>query len=291
MRKILITGTNSFVGKNFLKYSTFKDVDEISLFENKPCEIDFGKYDIVIHLVAIVHQTKRIPEEEYFRVNKDLCLEVARNAKKAGVKQFIFLSTVKVYGEFIHGSVPWNEFSECHPDDSYGISKFEAEKALRQLAGPDFVVSVVRTPLVYGVGVRANMLSIMKFIKSSYILPFKNINNRRNFTSAENLVSFIDRIIEKKASGIFIAMDKEAISTSELVKMIAENMGKNIFLFGIPHFFVKIGLSLLPRIFDRLYGSFEMDNSETLKILDFKPPVTISEGIKKMVVAFMKNGN
>src|SRR5450759_4076326 len=126
MIRILITGTNSFVGKNFLKYSTFKDVDEIYLFENKPCEIDFSKYDVVIHLVAIVHQTKRIPEEEYFRVNKDLCLEVAKHAKDAGIKQFIFLSTVKVYGEFIHGSIPWNEFSECHPDDSYGISKYEA---------------------------------------------------------------------------------------------------------------------------------------------------------------------
>lgn len=291
MPKILITGTNSFVGGNFILHSKYKNAEAISLFESKPCEIDFSKYDVVIHLVAIVHQTKRIPEEEYFRVNKELCLEVANHAKDAGIKQFIFLSTVKVYGQFIAGSGPWNEFSECHPDDSYGISKYEAEKALRQLERPDFIVSVVRTPLVYGEGVRANMLSIMKFIRSSYILPFKNINNRRNFTSAENLVSFLDRIIERKASGIFIAMDGDAISTSELVKMIASDMGKKIFLFGIPHFFVKIGLSLLPRIFDRLYGSFEMDNSETLRILDFKPPVTIYEGIKKMVLAFMKNDN
>jgi nucleoside-diphosphate-sugar epimerase len=291
MPKILITGTNSFVGSNFVLHSKYKNVKAISLFENKTCEIDFSRYDTVIHLVAIVHQTKRIPEEEYFRVNKDLCLEVAINAKKAGVKQFIFLSTVKVYGEFIHGSGPWNEISECRPDDSYGISKYEAEKALRQLEEHDFTVSVVRTPLVYGEGVRANMLSIMKFIRSSYILPFKNINNRRNFTSAENLVSFIDRIIEKKASGIFIAMDEDAISTSELVKMIAENMGKKILLFGFPDFLIKIGTSILPGIFDRLYGSFEMDNSETLRTLDFKPPVTISEGIRKMVVAFMNNGN
>lgn len=291
MPKILITGTSSFVGTNFILHSKFKDVEAISLFENKPCNIDFNKYDIVIHLVAIVHQTKRIPKEEYFRVNKDLCIEVAKHAKDSGLKQFIFLSTVKVYGEFIQGSGPWNESSECHPDDSYGISKFEAEKALGELEGPEFVVSVLRTPLVYGEGVRANMLSIMKFIKSSYILPFKNINNRRNFTSAENLVAFIDRIIEKKASGIFIAMDEEAISTSDLVKMISVNMSKKIFLFRIPDFFIKIGLSILPNIFDRLYGSFEMDNSETLRVLDFKPPVTINDGIKKMVVGFMKNDN
>jgi nucleoside-diphosphate-sugar epimerase len=289
MPKILITGTNSFVGSNFILYSKYKDVDAISLIENRPSEIDFSKYDVVIHLVAIVHQTKRIPEEEYFRVNKDLCIEVAKHAKDAGVKQFIFLSTVKVYGEFIQGSGPWNEFSECHPNDSYGISKYEAEKALGELVGPEFDVSVLRTPLVYGEGVRANMLSIMKFIRSSYILPFKNINNRRNFTSAENLVAFIDRIIEKKTSGIFIAMDEDAISTSDLVKMISVNMGKKIFLFRLPDIFIKIGLSILPRFFDRLYGSFEMDNSETLRILDFKAPVTIKEGIKKMVVAFMEN--
>ena len=286
MIKILLTGTNSFVGKNFLYYSKFKDVEEISLFENKPADIDYGKFDVIIHLVAIVHQTKRIPEEKYFHVNKDLCLEVAENAKKAHVKQFIFLSTVKVYGKFIPGSEPWNEDSECLPDDSYGKSKYEAEKELRKLEDTDFIVSIIRTPLVYGEGVRANMLSIMKLINASYILPFKDIKNRRNFTAAENLVGFIDRIIEKRISGIFIAMDEKAISTSELVKMISENLGKKIILFNIPDFIIRIGVSRLPRIFDRLYGSFEMDNSKTLAILDFKPPVPISEGIKKMVNAF-----
>jgi nucleoside-diphosphate-sugar epimerase len=289
MTQILITGTNSFVGSNFILHSKYKEVEAISLFENEPSEIDFSEYDIVIHLVAIVHQTKRIPEGEYFSINKGLCLEVAKHARDAGVKQFIFLSTVKVYGQFILGSGPWNESSECHPDDSYGKSKYEAEKALRKLENENFTISIIRTPLVYGEGVKANMLSIMKLVKFSYILPFKGVNNRRNFTSAENLVAFIDRIIERKASGIFIAMDEDAISTSDLVKMISENMGKRLISFRIPWFFIKIGLSFLPRIFDRLYGSFEMDNSETLRILDFKPPLTIKDGIKKMVVDFMKN--
>lgn len=291
MRKVLITGTNSFVGGNFIKYSRIGSIDEVSLLDNTPGQINFGKYDVVLHLVAIVHQTKRIPESEYYRVNHNLCIEVAREAKKSGVKQFVFLSTVKVYGKFIHGSSPWNEASECLPDDSYGKSKYEAEKSLRKLEDDNFTVSVIRTPLVYGEGVKANMLSIMKLINNSFILPFRGVNNRRNFTSAENLIGFIDRIIEKKSSGIFIAMDEDAISTSDLVKMISKNMGKKIFLFGIPNLLIKIGLSILPRIFDRLYGSFEMDNSETLTILDFKPPVTINDGIKKMVVAFMKNDN
>jgi UDP-glucose 4-epimerase len=237
--------------------------------------------------VAIVHQKKTIPESQYFIINRDLCLKVAELAKKAGVKQFIFLSTVKVYGKFISGSEPWNEQSLCLPEDNYGKSKYEAELALKKLEGDGFTVSIIRTPLVYGEYVRANMLSIMKLVKRTRILPFKNVNNRRNFTGAENLVSFIDRIIERRASGIFIAMDEKAISTSELVKMISENLGKKIILFKIPDFIVKVGMSVLPSIFDRLYGSFEMDNSRTLKELNFKPPVAIDEGIKKMVKSFI----
>ena len=288
MKRILITGTNSFVGKNFLKYSTFQDIDETSLIENKPCEIDFSKYDIVIHLVAIVHQKKTIPESQYFVINRDLCLKVAELAKNAGVKQFIFLSTVKVYGKFISGSEPWNEKSICVPEDAYGKSKYEAELALRKLEDEQFTVSIIRTPLVYGEYVRANMLSILKLVNRTRILPFKNVNNRRNFTGAENLVSFIDRIIEKRASGVFIAMDEKAISTSKLVKMISENLGQKIILFKIPDFLIKVGMIVFPSIFDRLFGSFEMDNSKTLEILGFKPPIPTSEGIKKMVLSFRK---
>ena len=287
--KILITGKNSFVGRNFISLSKSRDVDEVSLFDNNPEKIDFGKYNIVIHLVAIVHQKKTIPESQYFIINRDLCLKVAELAKKAGVKQFIFLSTVKVYGKFIPGSEPWNEESKCLPEDAYGKSKYEAELALKELEDDSFTISIIRTPLVYGEHVRANMLSIMKLVKWTHILPFKNVNNRRNFTGAENLVSFIDRIIEKRASGIFIAMDEKAISTSELVRMIAENMGKKIIFFKVPDFIIKIGMTVLPNIFDRLYGSFEMDNSKTLKVLDFKPPVPINEGIKKMVKSFKLN--
>ena len=288
MTKILITGTNSFVGRNFIQFSKFRNVEEISLFYSKPEDIDFSKYDIVIHLVAIVHQKTTIPENQYFIINRDLCLKVADLAKQAGVKQFVFLSTVKVYGKFVAGSEPWNEKSLCLPEDAYGKSKYEAELALKKLEDNSFTVSIIRTPLVYGEYVRANMLSIMKLVNRTSILPFKNVNNRRNFTGAENLVSFIDRIIEKRASGIFIAMDEKAISTSELVKMISENLSKKIILFKIPDFMIKIGMTVFPGIFDRLYGSFEMDNSRTLEILDFKPPIPTSEGIKKMVKSFEK---
>lgn len=289
MSRILITGTNSFVGTNIIRYSKYREIDEISLFDHKPEEIDFSKYDIVIHLVAIVHQKISIPEKEYMKINRDLCLDTAKNAKKGGVKQFIFLSSVKVYGKYIHGKGAWNEFSECHPDDSYGISKYEAEKGLRQLEDKNFRVSIVRTPLVYGDGVRANMLSIIKLIKTIRILPFKNIRNKRNFSCAQNLAAFIDRIIERNSSGTFIAMDKEAISTTELTEIISDTLKIKVILFKIPDPFIELAMILLPSVFERLYGSFEMDNSWTLEALDFEPPVTIKEGLRNMVLSFIES--
>lgn len=288
MNRILITGANSFVGKNFIKYSKNKIVDEISLFENQPEQIDFNNYNVVLHLVAIVHQSKKISLKEYLRVNRDLCVRTAKAAKNAGVKQFIYLSTVKVYGEYKKDLGIWNEFSECNPDDPYGISKYQAELELKKLEDKDFTVSIIRTPLVYGENVRANMLSIIKLVEKFPILPLGAINNSRSFTSVENLVAFIDQIIEKKISGIFIAKDDKPLSTTKLVEIIAENLDKKIILVKIPQFIIKFGLFIYPKIFDRLYGSFELENSTTLKLLDFTPPLSIEEGLSKMISTYKK---
>lgn len=289
MPKILITGSDSFVGRNIIESSKYRDIDEISLYDNKPEDIDFGNYDVVIHLVAIVHQSKGIPENEYFRINRDLCVNVATCAKEAGVKQFIFLSTVKVYGEYIPKEKPWNEDSICNPDDSYGKSKYDAEISLRRIETKNFIVSIIRTPLVYGKGVKANMLSIIKLVEKFPVLPLGSVSNKRSFTSAENLVAFIDRIIEKKATGIFIAMDEVPLSTTELVIYISKYLERKILLFRMPNLLVRLGKYLIPTIFDRLYGSFAIDNSKTLKTLDFRPPYSVEEGIERMIKAHNKN--
>src|SRR5450759_5019064 len=188
MTKILITGAKSFVGTSFRKFSQFENTDEISLYENKPEDIDFSRYDVILHLAAIVHQSKKISESEYFKVNRDLCLRTAESAKKAGIKQFVFLSTLKVYGDFIQNTELRNEHSKCFPEDAYGKSKHEAEIGLKKLEDPDFTVSIIRPPLVYGEGVIANMLSIVKIIEFFPFLPLGCINNRRNFIYTENLV-------------------------------------------------------------------------------------------------------
>ena len=286
MTKVLITGANSFVGTNFRKFSQYEDIEEISLYENRPEDIDFGKYDVVLHLAAIVHQSKSIPESEYFSINRDLCLRVAEHAKKAGIKQFVFLSTVKVYGEFVPKFGLCNENSKCIPDDAYGRSKYEAEIGLNKLEDDNFTVSIIRTPLVYGEGVRANMIFIVKLVDSFPLLPFGKIYNKRNFTYTENLVGFIDQIIKKRASGIFIAMDENAISTTELVNYLSKFLEKKVTLFKLPQIFIRIGTFFIPGIFDRLYGSLEFDNTKTKRELNFEPPFSTEEGIKKMVISY-----
>jgi nucleoside-diphosphate-sugar epimerase len=288
--KILITGQRGFIGTNFRQYSRFYDIERVSVSEKDVHKINFSGYDAVVHLAALVHRKKRIPEHEYFRINHSLSLNLAEAAKKAGVKHFIFLSTVKVYGETNPGTGAWNEVSECRPADAYAKSKLAAEKALLKLEDGSFTVAVVRTPLVYGAGVRANMLDMVKVIEWSKILPFGNLSNRRNFTSVENLAAYIDRIIEIRASGIFIAMDKEAISTTELVQMISSGLGKHRILLNMPGFLQWSGSLFFPGYFESLFGSCELDNSMTLKKLEFNPPLTTREGIGRMILSLKETG-
>jgi nucleoside-diphosphate-sugar epimerase len=286
MNKILIAGSDSFIGNNFRNFSQFEDIEEISLRENRPEAIDFSKYDVVLHVAAIVHQLSKIPDIEYMKINRDLCLQTAGCAKKAGIKQFVFLSTLKVYGEYIPDQNIRNEDSKCFPDDAYGRSKYEAEMGLKEMESADFTISIIRPPLVYGNGVKANMLSLVKLIESFPLLPFKGIRNKRNFIYVENLVGFIDRIISKRASGIFIAKDEGAISTTELVSFLSKYLERKVILFKFPRIIIIICTYLKPATFTRLFGSMEFDNSKTLKVLNYQPPYSSEEGIRKMIFSY-----
>ena len=130
------------------------------------------------------------------------------------------------------------------------------------------------------------MSSLIKLIEMVPVLPFKNVSNKRSFTYIENLIGFIDQIIFKKSSGLFIAMDNKAISTTELLNFISKYLGKRTILFRLPNIIIRIGKNIIPRFFDRLYGSLEIDNTKTLKELNFKPPFTTEEGIMKMIFAY-----
>jgi nucleoside-diphosphate-sugar epimerase len=289
MPRILITGSNSFIGNNFRIYSPNRDVKVISLRNTIIEQIDFSSIDVVLHLAAIVHVFKHIDKADYYRVNRDLTLNLAKAAKNAGVKQFVFLSTIKVYGEFKEGSSPWEENTACNPSDHYGKSKYEAELELQKLNAPDFTVSILRTPLVYGPGVMANMLKLIRLVEKVPVLPLARIDNTRPYIYIGNLVAYVDRIIELNIPGTFICMDEKMPSTSYLVEYLSQFLNKKVILFHLPQFCVKIGKRFYPGFFERLFGSVKLDNSITRDKLAFKPPFTTEEGLKQMVAGYLRS--
>jgi nucleoside-diphosphate-sugar epimerase len=288
MIKVLIVGANSFIGTSFQELSQFKGSREVSLITYQPEDIDFTDVDVVLHLAAIVHNPKNIADKDYFYVNRDLCVMTAKMAKAAGVNQFIFLSTIRVYGKYLQGYEAWNEDSLCLPEDLYGKSKYEAELSLRKLEDIGFTISIIRTPMVYGKGVAANMLRMIRLIEKFPVLPFRKVNNNRHYTYVENLIGYIDRIIEVKASGTFIVKDDEGISTELLVLYISKFLNRKTSLISLPGFIIKTGIYLIPNIFDRLYNSYYLDNTKTKEILNYTPLFSTEEGLKRMIIQYLQ---
>jgi nucleoside-diphosphate-sugar epimerase len=280
---ILITGSSGFVGTNFIKNAPEINIAEVDLLVQKVSEIDFTGVDSVLHLAALVHQMKGAPEDQYFRINRDLAFEVAKRAKEQGVKQFVLMSTAKVFGESTTGIHAWNENSECDPQDAYGKSKWEAEKFIRSLEDDNFKVAVVRSPLVYGAGVKGNMLNLIKLVDKFPILPLGGIKNKRSLVYVGNLVALLQHIIKNQKSGVFIAGDRSALSTSDLVRLIGKGFNKRVYLMKIPSFLLRFASSLKPSIVDRLFGSLELDNRLTNEKLGFIPPYTLEQGIGEMI--------
>jgi UDP-glucose 4-epimerase len=219
-------------------------------------------------------------EAEYERVNVTQALDLAQRAKNAGVGQFIFMSTVKVYGE--ETEEIYTETFTCKPQDEYGKSKLKAENELKKLEDENFCVTIIRTPIVYGFGVRANIKNLVTLVQKVPLLPFGNIKNKRSMVYVGNLCHLIDELIKQKQSGIFLASDDEPLSTSQLIELIAKNLNKKIFLVTIPLF--KTFLKLLkPSFYKRLYGSLEVNNSQTKQKLSLTNPYTVKEGIELML--------
>lgn len=283
MNKITITGANSFIGSYFKKNTPQFQVNEVDLLTNKPSEIDFSKTNIVFHVAAIVHQDKAIPESTYFKVNSDLAFDVAQKAKQDGVKQFVFMSTVKVYGENSTIEHPWSEDSECKPSDPYGKSKLDAEKRLMQLNVENFVVSIIRTPVVYGVGVKGNIQKIAKFVKAQKFIPFKGINNKRAMVYIGNLVALIQEVIKQQKPGIFLAGDAKILSTSEFVYYLISAATSKKYFITFPLVMQKLIMLVKPSFYNRLFGSMVIDNSKTYKELNFEPPYTAEQGLKEVM--------
>lgn len=284
-KTLMITGASGFIGSNFIeRYKDKYNIIPMDLLKVKPEEIDFNGVDTVLHLAALVHQMQGAPREKYFEVNTELTKRVAEEAKKQGVKHFVFYSTVKVYGydgDLYNHNMILNEESECNPvNDPYGESKWEAEKILRNLEDDNFKVGIIRPPMVYGKGVKGNMESLIKLIKLFPIIPFNYDKNRRSLVNIENLMYLTTLVIDKEAQGVFLPLDEKNISLKEIVEGIekAYNLKKINIPMIQPIFWMLTKVK--PNIMVRLFGTLQFDNKMTEDKLGYIPKIKYVEGIK-----------
>jgi nucleoside-diphosphate-sugar epimerase len=288
-KRILVTGASGFVGKRYLAFSNdLYDIVTLSVTHNMPGNEIFNSVDKVVHLAGLAHQMQKTEPSAYIKANFEKTKHLADLAKTNGVTHFIFISTIKVFGEFQKNIL--TEDSTCLPEnDPYGESKLKAEQYLQSIADETFTVSIVRPPLIYGPGVKGNLDRILKLSDSGYFLPFGSIHNRRTMIYLDNLIVLINRIIETKAAGIFLAGDNRPISTQELVTKIRQYLGRPHRLFSIPDFFRRVIILIKPQLGMRLFSSLEMDCSSSYKRIGFVPPYSIEEGIKSMVDSYIHN--
>lgn len=282
---VLMTGASGFVGQYALPFLQQDfNIITVSLQGIRIEDIELKNVDTILHLAGKAHQMVEIPSEEYFKVNHELTIDLAKRAKEKGVTHFIFISSVKVFGE-VNNTI-LDESSVCNPNDPYGQSKLAAEIDLLKLADNDFFVSIIRPPLVYGPKVKGNLRNLHNLILKLPFLPFGNINNERSMVFVGNLTMLISCILKSKSQGIFIAGDRERYSTTQLVNTVlryVESDKKNI---GLPNIFWLAIRWLRPKIYNRLIDSYIVDNSKTNLKLQFTPPYSFDEGIEEMVKFF-----
>ncbi|MFA6189499.1 MAG: NAD-dependent epimerase/dehydratase family protein [Sulfuricurvum sp.] len=278
--KLLLTGASGFIGSHFVKYAGMHEITPFSFHNGDINALDMSKYEAVVHLAALVHQMNGADTAMYEQINVTRTLELALKAKHDGVKQFVFISTVKVYGE--ESNTAYSETTPCHPQDDYGMSKLHAEKELQRLRDEHFTVSIIRTPIVYGTGVKGNIKSLIQLIRKTPILPFGNTKNQRSMVYVGNLCALINSVLAYQTSGVFLACDDVSLSTTEFIRKIAITLEKKLYLIDAPLFEYILKL-IKPSLHKRLFGNLIVDNTQTKKQLAFNNPYTVEEGIKHMI--------
>ncbi len=233
MKKILITGANSYIGVSFedwmKQHNDECSIDTIDMQSEKWKGHDFSNYDAVFHVAGIAHVSADPKLEDlYYKVNRDLTIEVAKKAKNEGVRQFVFMSSIIVYGDSSHINKKRviNKDTVPTPSNFYGNSKLQAEEGILPLSDDKFKVAVLRPPMIYGKGSKGNYPKLAKMARKLPIFPY--IDNERSMLHIDNLCEFIRLIIKNEESGVFYPQNKEYVKTSDLVKEIAKVHGKNI---------------------------------------------------------------
>lgn len=296
--KFFITGSNGFLGRHLCSELRLRGIDFIAGERASYGDLvtqewanSFRNTKVVVHLAARVHVLNENPSDslnDYMLTNYEATVKIAVAAKSQGVKRFIFISSVKVNGEETYEN-PFKMSDLPAPSDPYGISKMKAEEALMELHEQGvFEVVIIRPPLVYGPGVKANFRNLFNLVKKKIPLPFGCVKNKRSFISVFNLVDLIILCAEHpQASGqTFLASDDCDLSLKELVIKMGSVLGLKINFLPIPVFLMKfVAVFLGKKAFSqRIFGNLQVDISQTKKILNWKPPHTFeSTFVKKDV--------
>lgn len=266
MKKILITGANSYIGVSFEKYMSQwpeqYQVDTVDMVDGSWREKSFAGYDAVFHVAGIAHSdTGNVTEERkafYYKINTDLTVETAKKAKADGVKQFIFMSSAIVYGDSapIGKTKVITKDTPVNPANFYGDSKVQAEKGILPLNDDSFKVCVLRPPMIYGPGSKGNYPVLSKLARKLPVFP--KVNNRRSMLYIENLAEFIRLMVENDEQGIFWPQNAEYSNTTDLVQMIAKAHGKKILIIPGFTWALKI-MSHATGLVNKAFGSLSYD--------------------------------
>lgn len=274
-KKILITGKNSYIGRSFIDYTQKSDVDfeidELDVRGDEWKDADFSSYDVVYHVAGIAHNSSDPKLEDlYYQVNRDLTVEIAKKAKQDGVSQFIFMSSMIVYGNNPNGKTRITEETEPNPDNFYGDSKLQAEIGLLELEASHFNIVILRPPMIYGKGSKGNYPLLSKFAQKSPIFP--NYPNKRSMLHIDNLCEFVKLMIVNEENGVFHPQNKELVQTSEMVRQIAEHYNHKMWFtkLGNPVINLLFRVNVIKKVFGDLYydqsmstydgGNYQMNN-------------------------------
>lgn len=303
--KVMVTGSNGFVGRRLVnrliqeKHEVVSAVRFGSDSEFVVGDIGPDTYwckglegvDVVLHLAAKVHVMKNadsLDQSEYSKVNTLGTLNLARQSVASGVKRFIFISTIKVNGEATQPDLPFRPGDVPAPQGPYAVSKWEAEKGLLSLSkATGLEVVIIRPPLVYGPGVRANFLSMLRLIGKGLPIPLKSTHNKRSLVALDNLVDLITLCVshERAKNQVFLVSDGEDLSTGELLIRAGRSMGKRALLIPFPTNVLSCLLKLIGKrdMASRLLGNLQVDISKTYDLLNWRPVIGVDEGLRRAV--------
>jgi nucleoside-diphosphate-sugar epimerase len=316
MRRILVTGANGFVGSALLPCLSASGWQVHAALRRPPAVTPAAPFEpvvvgqigaatdwssalsgveSVVHLAARVHvmrESAHEPLTEFRRVNVAGTLRLARQAAAAGVRRFVFMSSIKVNGEGTLAARPYGAGDAAAPVDAYGISKYEAELLLLELARETGIeVVIIRPVLVYGSGVKGNFLSMMRWLRKGMPLPFGAIHNQRSLVGLNNLVDLVVRCLDHPAAAnqTLLVSDGEDLSTTQLLRRLGDKLGRAARLLPVPSGLLLAGATLLGRrdLAQRLCGSLQVDISRTRNLLGWSPPHSVDRELECAARGFL----